>query len=64
VRLEPVRVDDLDAVSEAMITSASRGVMPIVEIDGRPAGDGRPGPIFKALRVRYNIRLQAEMEPL
>jgi branched-chain amino acid aminotransferase len=64
VRLEPVRVDALDAVSEAMITSASRGVIPIVEIDGRPLGDGRPGRIFKALRVRYNIGLQAEMEPL
>jgi branched-chain amino acid aminotransferase len=64
VRLEPVRVDDLDAIDEAMISSSSRGVVPIVEIDGRPVGDGRPGRVFKVLRVRYNTRSQAEMEAL
>jgi branched-chain amino acid aminotransferase len=64
VRLEPVRVDDLGETDEAMISSSSRGVVPVVEIDGRPVGDGRPGRVFKALHVSYNTRLQAEMEAL
>jgi branched-chain amino acid aminotransferase len=64
VRLEPVRVDNLDTIDEAMISSSSRGVVPVVEIDGCPVGDGRPGQVFKALHVRYNTRLQAEMEAL
>ena len=41
-----------DAV-EAFITSASNYVMPVVAIDGKPVGDGRPGPITRRLREIY-----------
>jgi len=35
---------DLAKASEAFLTS-SLGIRPLVEVDGRPIGDGRPGPI-------------------
>lgn len=38
---------------EAFITSSSRGVVPVVMIDGYPVGKGRPGPITKQLIATY-----------
>lgn len=42
----------LDA-AEAFYTSASAFVMPVVAIDGRTVGDGRPGPHTRRLRELY-----------
>ena len=41
------------AADEAFITSASAFVMPIVEIDAKPIGTGKPGPITARLREIY-----------
>ena len=41
------------AASEAFNTSAGGFVMPVVEIDGKMIGDGRPGPHATALRAAY-----------
>jgi len=41
------------AAREAILTSASNFVLPIVMIDGRPIGDGSPGPIARRLRELY-----------
>ncbi|MCG8443768.1 MAG: D-amino-acid transaminase [Caulobacterales bacterium] len=49
----PFTVAEAMAAAEAFSTSASSFVMPVVEIDGRPIGDGRPGPVARALRARY-----------
>jgi D-alanine transaminase len=38
---------------EAFYTSASAFVMPVVEIDGRAIGEGRPGPLSRRLRELY-----------
>ena len=38
---------------EAMLTSASNLVLPIVRINGQPISDGRPGPIAARLRALY-----------
>jgi len=38
---------------EALITSASSFVMPVIEIDGKTIGTGRPGPVTKKLRELY-----------
>jgi D-alanine transaminase len=42
------------AAREAFITSASQIVMPVVAIDGRTIGDGKPGPVATALRRAYH----------
>lgn len=41
------------AAREACLTSASNFVMPITVIDGKPVGDGKPGPMVKRLRELY-----------
>lgn len=38
---------------EVFVTSTAGGVIPITRIDGTSVGDGRPGPITRALRSAY-----------
>ena len=39
---------------EAFETSATQIVMPVVSIDGHRIGDGKPGPVAKALRHAFH----------
>jgi len=41
------------AAKEAFITSASSFVQPVVSIDGKPVGGGKPGPVATRLREIY-----------
>ncbi|MEX0852971.1 MAG: D-amino-acid transaminase [Bauldia sp.] len=50
------------AAREAFITSATAIVTPVVSIDGRPVGGGRPGPI--AARLRGAFHRYAERAPV
>jgi len=50
---EPFRVEEIEQATEAFITSASLFVMPVVSVDGKIIGDGKPGPITKQLRKVY-----------
>lgn len=45
--------DEVFAANEVLLTSAGREVLPVVRIDGRTVGDGRPGPVFRALHAAY-----------
>jgi D-alanine transaminase len=49
----PFSVKEVLAADEAFITSASTFVMPVVEIDGEPIGEGRPGRVSRRLREIY-----------
>ncbi|MBF9197135.1 D-amino-acid transaminase [Microvirga terrestris] len=46
-------VEEAYDAAEAFLTSASNFVLPIVTIDGRSIGDGKPGPVTKRLRELY-----------
>ncbi len=46
----------LAAADEVFTSSSVREVMPVVELDGRPVGDGRPG----AMAARMQAALRAE----
>jgi D-alanine transaminase len=46
-------VEEAYDAAEAFLTSASNFVVPVVTIDGRPVGNGRPGPITQRLRQLY-----------
>jgi D-alanine transaminase len=39
---------------EAFVTAASQIVMPVVRIDGRTIGEGKPGPVATALRREFH----------
>lgn len=42
------------AAREAFVTSATNFATPVVRIDGQPIGDGKPGPVARALRENYH----------
>jgi len=44
-----LRRERLARASEAFLTSSLRGVRPLVALDGRPIGDGRPGPVTRRI---------------
>lgn len=46
-------VEEALNADEAFLSSATTFVLPIVEIDGKKIGDGKPGPIFKKMREMY-----------
>ena len=46
-------VAEAHEAAEAFYTSASSFVMPVVAIDGRAIGEGRPGPLTRRLRALY-----------
>jgi D-alanine transaminase len=61
IKLQGLRIDErsftLDeafAAREAFVTSATQIVLPVVQIDGRAIGDGKPGPVAIALRREFH----------
>ena len=54
----PFTVEEAYAAREAFVTSASQLVMPVVQIDGRPNGNGAPGLIASALRRDYHSQAE------
>lgn len=62
IERQPAHVDDLPRLNEAFITSSSRGIMPVVEIDGIPIGTGAPGAITQALRSAYQAWAAEHLE--
>ena len=56
VREETLLPKDLDSADEIFITSTTRELSPVVKVDGRVVGSGKPGPITKRLLERYQTR--------
>ncbi len=55
--LESVSRDRLAQADELMVSSATREVLPVVELDGKPIAKGLPGPIYVKLRQAYDDRI-------
>jgi branched-chain amino acid aminotransferase len=53
VKLQPLRRIKLETAAEAFLTSSSRGVVPVVQIDQVTIGQGSPGPFTKQLLTAY-----------
>ncbi|NDJ53926.1 MAG: hypothetical protein GYB68_12700 [Chloroflexi bacterium] len=64
LRLEPIHRDDLPGLEAAMLSSTSRGLVPIVQIDEQQIGDGRPAAIYRQLAAAYQAAFEAQLELL
>ncbi len=49
----PVLREEVLAADELLISSATKEILPVTRLDGRPVGDGRPGPVYRALYEAY-----------
>ena len=54
VKERPFTLSEALTAREAFITSATNTVMPVVKIDGRTIGSGRPGPVTQRLRSAFH----------
>lgn len=64
VVMQPVHLDMLPAISEAFITSASRGILPVAKIDGQIVGNGTPGEVTKTVSLAYESIVEGILETI
>jgi D-alanine transaminase len=58
--LRRITREEVLAADELLLTSATKEVVPVTQLDGRPVGNGRPGPIYEKLFAGYQ---RAKLEP-
>lgn len=64
VQEKAVHHHDIPRLQEAFLSSSSRGIVPVVDIDGVQIGDGSPGEKTRALRAAYLAWVDAHLEDL
>ncbi len=63
VEERPFSIAEAVAAKEAFMTSASGGVLPVVSIDGREIGNGKPGPMTQKAHALYSKLDQSSTAP-
>ncbi|HKT91418.1 MAG TPA: aminotransferase class IV, partial [Paraburkholderia sp.] len=53
---------ELREADEILVTSATKEVLAVVALDGKPVGAGKPGPVYAALDAAYQRAKQREAE--
>jgi len=48
-----IPVAQLGSADEIWLTSSTREVAPVTRLDGRPVGDGRPGPLWRRMHALF-----------
>jgi D-alanine transaminase len=51
--LRSVTQAELNEADEIWITSSSKEILPVTMLNGRPVGNGKPGPIFQRMHDLY-----------
>lgn len=49
----------LGEISEAFITNTSFEIAPVISIDQKPVGDGKPGPVTRLLREKFDNEISS-----
>ena len=57
--LRRVARDEVLAADEILLSSATKEVLPVTRLDGRPVGKGQPGPIYEKLYAGYQRAKQS-----
>ncbi|MBV8030338.1 MAG: D-amino acid aminotransferase [Betaproteobacteria bacterium] len=53
LEIRDVLESEVRSADEIWVSSSSKEVFPIVELDARPVGDGKPGPLFRRMYSLY-----------
>lgn len=64
LHLEGLPLAELPRASEAFISSASRGVLPVRMVDGLVIGSGAPGPLTRQISLLYQARIERDLEEI
>jgi D-alanine transaminase len=57
--LRRIARDEVFSADEVLLSNASKEILPVTLLDGRPVGNGRPGPIYERLYADYQRAKQA-----
>jgi D-alanine transaminase/branched-chain amino acid aminotransferase len=57
-----VPLASLATAHEMFMTSSTKGVLAVTRLDGKPVGDGRPGPLTQELAKRLEAHIAAYLE--
>lgn len=60
VEERPFDLRELETATEAFLTSSLRGIAPLVAVDGKALGDGRPGPVTRQVTTAYAALVSQE----
>jgi branched-subunit amino acid aminotransferase/4-amino-4-deoxychorismate lyase len=52
-------ITSLEAAPEIFVTNAAREILPVVRVDGRRVGRGRPGPATRAVQAAWRAHISA-----
>ena len=55
----PFAQSEISLSDELMMSSATRELLPIVQLDGKAVGQGKPGPVYQKLRRAYDDAIDA-----
>lgn len=58
VVFDQVREEELHKATELMMSSATKELLPLTQLNHQPVGDGLPGPIYRALRGAYDEAIE------
>lgn len=61
VQERPVTLKELSAASEIFTTSATGLVLPVVQVNGKPVGAGRPGSVTRLMQALYYRAIGADI---
>jgi D-alanine transaminase len=62
MELRRVSREEVLTADEVLLSSATKEVLPVSRIDGRPVGSGKPGPVYDQLYAGYQAaKLQARL---
>ena len=50
---------EVESADELLLSSATREILPIVQLDGKPVANGLPGIIYRRLSTAYDMRIAA-----
>ncbi|HEX5635112.1 MAG TPA: aminotransferase class IV, partial [Gemmatimonadales bacterium] len=53
LELRRVPEAELRAADEIWLSSSTKEVLAVTTLDGRPVGDGQPGPLFRRIHALY-----------
>jgi branched-chain amino acid aminotransferase len=59
-RVAPMSVEDVLGADELFFTGTAVEVTPVREVDGRPIGDGKPGPLTRRIQDTFNAVVRGQ----
>jgi branched-chain amino acid aminotransferase len=57
-----LKPEDLCSASEIFMTSSTREILPVTNLDGQPVGNGQPGPETQRIHALYKEFVRVEVE--